>query len=182
MTRGNLLLGGPKGVRGRVVDDKMLNALCSGCLLVGVHSKQAFYTLERVFSVQNQQLKDTYHSLFGSSDGIKLCKAGMAEINTIRGVVDVLISNRLQYHKSIKRAVQALEQAGNMTAPTIEERVFQVAIGGDIDSLMMGKFLPCDGCQHTPDVNIRCACGFQVEGRTPTKEEKELLRSKCKKT
>ena len=60
---------------------------------------------------------------------------------------------------------QREEQAGYMPAPTVEERVFQAAISGDLNSLMRGKFLPCSGLQNNPDVTIHCACGFQVEGK-----------------
>lgn len=33
-----------------------------------------------------------------------------------------------------------------------------------IESMMIGKFIPCKGLSDNPDITIRCACGFAVEG------------------
>jgi hypothetical protein len=30
--------------------------------------------------------------------------------------------------------------------------------------MMIGKFIPCKGLSDNPDITIRCACGFAVEG------------------
>mmetsp|Transcript_35897 Transcript_35897/g.75569 ORF Transcript_35897/g.75569 Transcript_35897/m.75569 type:complete len:195 (+) Transcript_35897:276-860(+) len=50
---GHLLLSGPKNIKGRVVGDNMLTSLKAGCIRVGAHSQQAYYTLDRRFSIKN---------------------------------------------------------------------------------------------------------------------------------
>ena len=45
--RGHLLLTGPKPIRGRVVDTRMLTSLTAGCLRIGAHSERAFYPARR---------------------------------------------------------------------------------------------------------------------------------------
>lgn len=47
---------GPKFVKGRVVDNNMLECLDGGCLRLGEHSTSAFYTLKRKHIVQGEHM------------------------------------------------------------------------------------------------------------------------------
>ena len=85
------------------------------------------------------------------------------------------------HHKTLKKAIVALSLAGSLPVPSIDERVLQVAIGGDPDSMMIGNFLTCQGLRNKPNINVRCACGFVV-GSSPTVSNnilRHLLRPRC---
>lgn len=186
--QGHLLLTGPKTIKGRVVDTRMLASLEAGCLRIGDHAQSnghAYYTLDRLLSVNGGNLKNTAHVLINSSSGIRLLPAaGPVEVGKIMSWGQSAIENRLEYWHSLREAIIALHQASNLPPPSIDERVLQVAIGGDpSDSMMVGKFLPCLPCQgqsNDRDINTRCACDFTVDDN---KKEgvKELLRCRCKK-
>lgn len=43
--------------------------------------------------------------------------------------------------------------------------------------MMIGKFIPCKGLSDNPDITIRCACGFAVEGM---QKSRGPLKIKCR--
>jgi hypothetical protein len=176
--QGHLLLTGPKTIKGRVVDARMLESLKAGCLRIGDHAQSighSYYTLDRLLSVNRGNLKNTVHLLLNSSSGIRLCLAGPVEVGKIIGWGQSEIENRLEYWHSLREAINALHQASNLPAPSIDERVLQVAIGGDsADSMTVGKFIPCQGRRCNP----WCACDFTVDD-DQKEGVKEMLRCRC---
>ena len=62
--RGHLLTSGPKCIKGRVVDTCMVKSFEAGCLrLGGDESNKNYYTLDRLYSVNEKKLRETMHVL-----------------------------------------------------------------------------------------------------------------------
>lgn len=173
---GHLLCDGPRNFKGRVVDDQLLWSLKAGCLRVGLHSLKAYYTLDRPFYVDKTKLRDVACLLFSSAYGIQLCAAGRDDVKRLIGIGNMAINSQLIFHETIKSAIISLDNASGLEAPEIDDVMFQLSIGGDPDALMLGQFLPCKKMCGHPDITVRCACGFTVEG---IKASKGLLRRMC---
>ena len=175
----HLLTDGPKYIKGRLVDTCMLDCLKAGCLRTGDHSKHAYYTLNRKYSVEgNQRLNGTAQLLIGSPNGMRLCPAGRMDVKIMIRWAHWIVEDKLKHHPTMNGAIISLNKASNLPQPTMGERMLQISIGGDPDSLMLGKFVSCAGLCSKPDVSIRCACGFGVIG-TPTPHIRELLIKTC---
>ena len=127
-------------------------------------------------------MRNTCHILFESDDGIKLCRAGKLDVNMVCKVGHELVKNQLSYHGYVKNATHALHQSSNIPPPSIEERMFQVAIRGNIASMMIGKFLPCHCLQSDPNIQIQCACGFKLKDGKVSRQLIEILKPQCNKT
>mmetsp|Transcript_16202 Transcript_16202/g.34199 ORF Transcript_16202/g.34199 Transcript_16202/m.34199 type:complete len:367 (-) Transcript_16202:3014-4114(-) len=175
---GHLLLTGPNKLKGRVVDSKMLSSLEGGCLKTGQHSSQAYYTLDRIFSAQRDKLHKTARLIVDTHQGMRTCPVGRQEVQQMIQCGQLAVDSRLVYHRLLNDAIVALDKAGDLPPPSIDERILQLSIGGDPESMMVGRFLPCRGLSSKPDVTIRCACGFAVDGTTPP-EVRTLLRRRC---
>lgn len=177
--QGHMLLDGHRSMKGRVVDERMLAALEAGCLRTGEHTDQAFYTLDRVFSVRDWILKDTAHIIIESVHGMRLSPAGRYDVMKLIRWGESVIEERLSYHHSMQCAIQSLDEASKLGPPSIDERIFQVSIGGDTNTMVMGKFLPCQKLQNNPNIDIKCACGFTVDCTPVPNKLRSLLRCKC---
>lgn len=160
---GHLLVGG-EGVKsdllGRVVDDAMLAALQAGCVQIGEHSTHAVYTLSRAFVRNRRRLKDIARTLVPSQQGIRLFVASSRDIELMIRCGESAILSQLVHHSSIRKAVQALDRINDSNQPSSGERLLQLSVGGDVDSMSVGSFIPCGGRCNNPDIGIRCACGF----------------------
>lgn len=179
---GHLLLSDRKGVKGRVVDNQMLESLKGGCLRIGDHSREAFYTLNRFYSLDTERLKQHAHVLLSSPDGIIGLLADHAETDQIIRMGEMAVLSHLVYHQSINEALEALNQASNLPSPSVKECKLQLSIGGDVDLMAIGNFLPCALRSDNHSISVRCACGFESDG-DPSPEVKRLvkrlLRRRC---
>ena len=175
--QGHLLLGPRKALVGRVVESRMLNALKSGCLRIGHHS---FYSLDRLLSVDEEKLRQTAHVLINASNhGSRICPASSADVEKLCNWGKMIITSKLVRHHTMQKAIHALHRAGQ-NPPTLEDRVLQVALGGDNpDSLMIGKFLPCERTFDNPNIQVKCACGFVPANGRSLKPFRNILRRKC---
>lgn len=177
---GHLLTVAPTGLKGRVVDDKLLGALKAGSLSIGGHSSHAFYTLDRLFLGNIQTLKMKAHTLDASSNGIQLFPAqvsgGAAEC--IKRCAESAKENLLVYCSTMNDAIERLNSAKEREEVPFHERCIQVGLGGDVQLMDIGSFLPCAGTADNPKIRTRCACGFHVDGLKPGKG---LLRRRCSK-
>jgi len=175
--RGHLLVDAPKNFKGRVVDDQLHYSLTkAGCLRIGKHSLNAFYTLPRPFCINEQHLKD-YAFMLISTDGTpNICGIGKDWRRLIKFGL-LAIEGRLNVHTTLKDALIALDTASKLPTPKIDDIILQVSIGGDPKStLNVGKFLPCEKLSNKPDITVRCACGFEVDG---IQKSKGILKRRC---
>lgn len=179
--QGNLLIDGPNNIKGRVVDNDMLAALEQGCLRKGTNAKQSFYTLDRRYESNRDHLMDIAQMIVESNDGIpKSCPAGRTGVDTIIRMGEAAIVSRLRWHRTILEAIISLDEASKLPPPSIDERLFQISIGGDPELLQIGRFLPCQHMKEHPDITIRCACGFEVKDTSlPQDEVHNILRRQC---
>ena len=87
------------------------------------------------------------------------------------------VKSRLAYHQTVQDALRALHRASKLGPPSFEEEVLQISIGGNVESMMIGNFLPspCQlrGGEHDP--TIRCAHGFKVEKSMKTSQGWSLI-------
>lgn len=146
--QGHLIVEGPQMIRGRVVDNTMIECLKAGCLREGKHSKEAYYTLQRKYTVVQERLKGEAHIVIVSGQDMLLSPADRNDIKQLIDWGESLVESMLVYHRSKNEAVTALDDASNLLPPTISERMVQIAIGGDPDSMMIGKFIPCEEAQQ----------------------------------
>lgn len=177
--RGYLLVDGK--FKGRVVDSKMMSSIEAGCLRIGAHSNQAFYTLSRTYSISREELKVNAHVILDTTTGIRLCKAARADVDKLVNWGELAIDGRLSNHQTKAKAICALDRASRLPQPSISERVLQVSIGGNPDNMVVGKFLPCQGLCENPNVDIRCACGFVACDEEDKERVRSLLRRRCGK-
>jgi len=170
---GNLIESGL--FKGRVVDDNMLSSINSGC--IRQCGPQSFYTVDRRYLINKKTLMNVAQEIIPSpSDGLlRLVPIGR-NVNIMVSMGEETVLNQLVYHTSIKNAIGALHQAGNLPSPSLKERLLQISIGGDPDSMAIGKFLPCEGLSDNPNINVRCACGFAVNN---IPKSTGLLRRRC---
>lgn len=97
--------------------------------------------------------------------GIEIHQANsVAEAKKIVNWGHTAIDDRLKYHSKMVDAIHALNFASNLPPPSMYERMLQIPIGGDPDSMLVGNFLPCVGQWNNPEMNVRCACGYIIEG------------------
>lgn len=158
----------------------MLESLKNGCLVTGGQSNQAYYTLDRAYCLDEGEMKNKVHIVVYSSEGIVLFGAGKGDYDTIVRLGQEAINSRRRYHKSVLSALSALNEAGNLPPPSPEERMFQLSIGGDVDALVVGKFLPCNGQLQSSKLYPKsCACGFEVQKSLLTSKVRWLLKCKC---
>ena len=177
--QGHCLLTGPYNIKGRIVDTCMLSSLEVGCLRFGTHSKRAFYTLDRMYHVRSKELRAKLHVLINSRRGIELHKANSAvEAKKVINWGHTAIEGRLKYHSKMIDAIHALNLANNLPPASIYERMLQISIGGNPDFMSVGKFLPCLGQSGNPDMSVRCACGFVIEGYQHS-DFKDMTRCRC---
>ena len=179
---GHLLIGGRKGFKGRIVDSQMLASLKGGCVRTGANSSQSFYTLHRYFCISEKQLDNKAHVVIGTRLGMRVCPGGVREVKSLVQLGGVALNNQLVYHRTIHDTLLALDNAGKLPPPSIDEQVIQISIGGDIDAMMIENFLPTP-CQEKcgkVDIAINCARGFDVDKSVKTSRVKELLRCKCR--
>lgn len=176
---GHLLIEGARGLFGRVVDDSMMAALKAGCLRERVNASRAYYyhTLDRVYSIDKRNLRRIGCILWLSDRGIILLRASRCDIDLMVRSGRAAIESRLVWHKSLQNALQALDDAHNIDPPSTEEQLLQLSVGGDIDSMVMGQFLPCTGLKDIPNIRTRCACGFT--GKNVPEVAQNLFRCRC---
>mmetsp|Transcript_1769 Transcript_1769/g.2623 ORF Transcript_1769/g.2623 Transcript_1769/m.2623 type:complete len:368 (-) Transcript_1769:8-1111(-) len=175
---GQLILNGK--LKGRVVDATMLESLRAGCLRIGSKSKEAFYTLDRRYTIDETVLKNVARVVIASkSDGLmKLLPVGREEVATIIDIANIAIRCKSEFHKTLSSAIASLHRAGNLPRPSLKEKLLQISMGGtsSTKAMMVGKFLSCAGTVEDPNINMRCACGFTVEGM---RAGKDLLKRRC---
>jgi hypothetical protein len=151
----------------------MLESLKGGCLRIGTHTDQAFYTLDRFFSIHKQKLRETARTLGISSSGIRLYHTDRrADIAKMISVGQSAIEMRMTRHRTLKGALEASHGAGNLLPPSFDERLLQVSIGGNPDSMQVGKFIPCAGHSDSTELTVRCACGFKSVDKLPPQLQK----------
>lgn len=179
--QGNLLTDGPNNIKGRVVDDDMLDALEKGCLRRGTDSTQSFYTLDRRFSKEKNKLLDVALMAVESHDGVpKICPAGRSGVDILLRLGESAIFRRLVYHQAMSQAIQTLDGASKLPPPSLDDQLLQISIGGNPKLLQMGRFLPCQRMKDNPDVAVRCACGYVVQDLSLPKDKiRQLLRRQC---
>ena len=148
-------------MKGRVVDDCMMDALKAGCFRIGDRTSRSFYTLNHIYSVDERHLQEIAHTIIKSGHGLRLTPANPRDVKLMIRCGQMAIESRLVYHNSVHGAVVSLDNARN-EEPSTEERMLQLSVGGDPNSMMIGRFLPCQATQNSPDVKLRCACGFAV--------------------
>ena len=175
---GHLLLDGPNNVRGRVVDTRMLTCLEAGCLRTGAHAIQTYYTLNRPWCVDTEELANNSRLLLDTPTGIWECSTGKQDVKRLVSMGQFANESRVIFHKTITKAIIALDKARKLPPPTVDDILLQVSVGGDTDALTMGQFLPCKQHRDHPDIRIRCACGFVVDG---IPKGKGLLRRLCQR-
>ena len=177
---GHILLSGPQRLIGRAVDTKMLAALKGGCIRIGKHSSKAIYTMDRLYTpMRPDKLWDVAHAIVPSHSGNRLCSACRSDTEKFVHAGEWIISSQLQFHETWLEALGALNDASNLPKPSLDECLLQIALGGDPDLMMVGKFLPCKGRCTNPDIKIQCVCGFLAgdKGIVP----KHIARKKCAK-
>lgn len=174
---GHLLMECRRGLAGRVVDDAMLAALKAGSLQFGENTNEAVYTLDRAYSIDRNRLQDIGRVLAAEKGkGIRAFTANPREMEMMIHCGQSAIQSRLVYHRSLQKALKALNEAQSATEPSLTERLLQLSVGGDKDALLMGRFLPCQGLCDNPDISIRCACGFTTIDKKDRQHAKGLLR------
>ena len=180
---GHLLTDAVRGLKGRVVDEAMLAALKAGCLRKGEHStsnhhgSNAFYTLDRAFSANYETIKRSAHTIVRSSSGARLFPTTRKEdVISIMRCGQSAVQGLLVYHHNVQSAIERLDRAHAIGEPTTYEQHIQMALGGTVDSLVMGRFLACERMSNEPNIGVRCACGFRVAGLKPGEG---LLRIAC---
>jgi hypothetical protein len=176
---GQLIVDGP--LKGRVVDETMLESLNGGCLR-GIDSKRAFYTIDRRYTINERMLKNAAMVIIASqSDGMmKLTPVGRDEVASIISIAQLVLRCKSVRHETMLNAIIELQRAGSLPPPSLNETLLQISMGGDSSpqAMMIGQFLPCAGLSAHPDIAVRCACGFTVDGM---KKGKDMLRRNCKK-
>ncbi|KAL9184979.1 hypothetical protein ACHAXT_002756 [Thalassiosira profunda] len=178
--RGHLLLEGRRGIKGRVVDDGMLEALKAGCLRVGDHTGQAWYTLDRAFPCDEDRLREIGYTASSSDRGITLYRADLRARKCIVRCARAAVEGRLVYHRTQHKALEALHKtAVKRDAPTQEERLLVLSIGGNPNKMAIkGRFLNCSQQRDFPGIGTRCACGFGIAERE-TPAARQLLKRAC---
>lgn len=176
--RGHLLTSGPKSIKGRVVDTDMVKSIEAGCLrLGGDQSSKNYYTLDRLYSVQETKLRETLHVLKDSAEGIQLHRGSRVDAAKLIRWGSKAILFHLSRHRTIHNAVSALHHASSLPRPSIKERMLQLSMGGNPNAMMVGKFLPCQGDFF--NAKAVCACGYKFHELTPA-EAKGHTRCRCR--
>ena len=179
---GYLLTDAVKGLRGRVVDSALLAALKSGCLRRGSHSSCAFYTLDRVFYNDFGVVQKEARTIIPSKHGLQLFPAslGSGAAHSIVRCGEAAVESMRTYHRTMRSTIETIDRAKCLGERSKHERCVQVALGGDrsANDMKLGRFLACEGLSKEHDVDVRCACGFHVDGIKPSTG---LLRRNCRK-
>ena len=89
------------------------------------------------------------------------------------------IASKLEWHHVLISAIESLDKAGKTPSTIVHDRLLMVSIGGDPDSMSVGRFLPCRGKSSCPDIKVRCACGFVVDKGMKSRVG-NLLKPHCK--
>jgi len=109
--------------------------------------------------------------LMSSTRGTRLFLANRFDVDAMIRLGTSAIESRLVYHRTIQEAISALDRASSLPTPSLKERVLQLSIGGDTESMMVGRFIPCSGGSDKPDIKLRCACGYVADGCLPDKDQ-----------
>ena len=131
--RGHLLTSGPKCIKGRVVDTCMVKSFEAGCLrLGGDESNKNYYTLDRLYSVNEKKLRETMHVLNDSAEGIQLHRGSRVNAAKLIKWGKQAIIFRLKWQHTLHEAVSALHLASHLPPPSIKEHMLQVSMGRGI--------------------------------------------------
>ena len=115
--------------------------------------------------------------LFSTPTEIRLRCAMRADALEMIRLGTAAVRNELKYHKTMPEVITALESA-DYAPIELREKLLQISVGGDPESMLIGRFLPCLGKLEKPQRAVGCACGFAVDIKLQT-SQKQLLRRKC---
>ena len=91
---GHLLRSGPYNIGGGGVDTRILAVLEASCLRRGQHSNQAFYTLDRLYTVKDDKLQEIIHLISHSTSRIQVHpESSLDSKKLISGVMQQLQAN-----------------------------------------------------------------------------------------
>ena len=177
-------------LRGRLCSDQFVAALRGGCYRRAKYSKQAYYTLKHAFCSDGGAVRRQPHVIKLTGGGLTLVRESRA---ASAGVSKSILrcgedaKAQLLYGQSYRTSALALAsfEDAHEKDPTLYEKAVQVTLGGCVESMSIGCFVPCDLQADAfagtgAFLSKRCGCGFAV---TSNKDSchKMLLRQYCKR-